>query len=319
VQTMTCPTCSKQYKLTQEIAGRVVRCPSCGQGFQAPPYNEAQPQMLPEPMLRPANQRSADEIDYEIFGSECQYCEITLDPNEQVIAEAGSMMFMTGGIVMETQFGDGSGQQQGWFDKIKSAGKRVLTGESLFVTTFTNRSPSRAVVAFGSPYPGHMIPVHLDQLGGELICQKDAFLCGARGIEISIAFQKKILVGLFGGEGFIMQRLRGDGIAILHAGGTMMRRELLPGEVLRVDTGCLMAVTPSIQYDVEMVSGVKNVIFGGEGLFMATLRGPGTVWLQSLPFGRLAGRILSNAVAGKRGGADEGSVLGGLGGLFMGD
>ena len=264
--------------------------------------------------------RVADEIDYEIFGSETQYCEITLDPGEQVIAEAGALMFMESGINMETVFGDPSSHQDGFWQKALSAGKRVLTGESLFMTTFTNVGHTQSVVAFGSPHSGLMTPIHLDQLGGELIVQKDAFLCGARGIEISIAFQKKIGTALFGGEGFIMQRLRGDGVAIVHAGGTMMTRNLEPGETLRVDTGCLMALGPSVSYDIDFVGGFKNTLFGGEGLFFATLRGPGPIWLQSLPFSRLAGRITSaSANASGMNAKGEGSLLGGLGDMLMGD
>jgi uncharacterized protein (TIGR00266 family) len=263
--------------------------------------------------------RRSDEIDYEIFGDEAQYVEITLDPGEQAIAEAGALMFMTDGIQMETVLGDPSDQKSGFLGKALSAGKRVLTGESLFMTTFTNQGHARAVVGFGSPYPGKMIPMHLDELGGELICQKDSFLCGARGIRVGIAFQKKIGAGLFGGEGFIMQRLQGDGIAIVHAGGTMMYRELKAGEQLRVDTGCLMAMGPTVQYDIQFVGGLKNAFFGGEGLFLASLVGPGPVWLQSLPFSRLAGRVAS-AMPGSGGGAkDEGSLLGGVGRMFMGD
>lgn len=260
----------------------------------------------------------ADRIDYQIFGEEMQFCEVTLDPGEMVIAEAGSMMYMTSGIKMETVMGDPSQQQQGFFGKLASAGKRMLTGESIFITTFTATSGRREQIAFGAPYPGKIIPVHLDQLGGELICQKDAFLCGARGIKVSIAFQKKIGVGLFGGEGFIMQRLQGDGIAMVHAGGTMMQKVLQPGEKLKLDTGCLMALQPSVDYNIEFVGGFKNTIFGGEGLFLATLTGPGAVWIQSLPFSRLAGRMLA-AAPGRGGGKDEGSLLGSLGNMVMGN
>nr|WP_068136536.1 TIGR00266 family protein [Roseimaritima ulvae] len=263
--------------------------------------------------------RRSDEIEYEIFGHESQYCEITLDPGEQVLAEAGAMMFMTDGIEMQSVFGDPSNQGGGFINKAFGAGKRVLTGESLFMTTFTNTGPRRGKVAFGSPYPGRMIPMHLDELGGEIICQKDAFLCGARGTTIDIAFQKRIAAGLFGGEGFVMQRLRGDGIAIVHAGGTMMHQQLQAGEKLRLDTGCLMAVGPTVQYDVEFVGGLKNAFFGGEGLFMATVVGPGPVWLQSLPFSRLAGRMMSAAPGGKGKSVGEGSLLGGLGDMLMGD
>jgi uncharacterized protein (TIGR00266 family) len=263
----------------------------------------------------------ADEIDYEIFGEEMQYVEVVLDPGEMVIAEAGMMMYMGNNVKMETVFGDPSAAQQGGFmGKLMSAGKRVLTGESLFVTTFQAAGSRREHVAFAAPYPGKILALHLDQLGGELICQKDSFICAARGIRIGIAFQKKIGVGLFGGEGFIMQRLTGDGVAMVHAGGTLCRRELQAGEVLKIDTGCLVALQPSVQYDVQFVGGFKNTLFGGEGLFFAILTGPGTVWLQSLPFSRLAGRVLANAGSIK-GGRDEGSLLGGIGigSLFGGD
>jgi uncharacterized protein (TIGR00266 family) len=265
----------------------------------------------------PAGSRAADEIDYEIFGEEMQYVEITLDPEEMVIAEAGAMMYMTRGIKMETVLGDPS-QKAGFLGKVLSAGKRMLTGESLFVTTFTNAGSTREQVAFASPYPGKIVPMHLDQLGGELICQKDSFVCAARGIKIGIAFQKKIGAGLFGGEGFIMQRLTGDGLALVHAGGTLMKRTLKAGENLRLDTGCLVALTPSVKYDIEFVGGIKNTLFGGEGLFFATLDGPGDVWCQSLPFSRMAGRIMA-AAGGSRGGKEEGSILGGIGSLLDGD
>jgi uncharacterized protein (TIGR00266 family) len=265
--------------------------------------------------------RRADVIDYEIFGHEMQFAEVTLDPGEMVIAEAGSMMYMTSGIKMEAVFGDPSQQSQGFLGKVMSAGKRMLTGESLFMTTFSNASGARQTVAFASPYPGKIIPFHLDQLGGEMICQKDSFLCGARGVQVSIAFQKKIGVALFGGEGFIMQRLVGDGIALVHAGGTLLEKVLAPGEIIKLDTGCLVALQPSVQYDIGFTGGFKNTLFGGEGLFLATLTGPGRVWMQSLPFSRLAGRVLAHAgPAGKS--ADEGSVLnqlGGIGNMLMGD
>src|SRR4029453_16737650 len=237
----------------------------------------------------------ADVIDYEIFGDEMQFVEITLDPGEMVIAEAGSMMYMTAGIRMETVFGDPSQQSQGFFDKVLSAGKRGVTGESIFMTTFSNAGSKREVVAFASPYPGKIVPFHLDQLGGEMICQKDAFLCGARGVQVSIAFQKKIGVALFGGEGFIMQRLVGDGIALVHAGGTLLEKTLAPGEVIKLDTGCLVALQPSINYDIGFVGGFKKTILGVKGLFLAPPPGPGRVWLQSLPFSRLAGRVLAHA------------------------
>jgi uncharacterized protein (TIGR00266 family) len=263
-----------------------------------------------------AGRPAADVIDYEIFGSEMQYVEVTLDPGEMAISEPGGMMFMEPGIVMQTVFGDPSAsQKQGFWSKVATAGKRLVTGESLFMSTFTNQAPHRQKVAFAAPYPGKIIPMHLDQVGGELICQKDSFLAAARGIQIAIAFQKKIGVALFGGEGFIMQRLTGDGIALLHAGGTIMKRTLQPGETLRVDTGCIVAMTRTIHYDIQFTGGFKNSLFGGEGLFLATVTGPGDVWLQSLPFSRLAGRVLANSGGS---GKDEGSVLGNLGG-FLGN
>lgn len=265
----------------------------------------------------PPSGRRADEIDFEIHGTDMQYVEITLDPNEMVLAEAGGMMYMTSGIEMETVFGDPSKKQSGFMDKLMSAGKRVLTGESLFMTTFFNQGAKREQVAFAAPYPGTIIPVDLMDMGGEIICQKDAFLCAARGVEVGIAFQKRIGVGLFGGEGFIMQRLTGDGQAMLHAGGTLRKIELGAGETLRVDTGCIVALHKGLDYDIQFVKGVKNVLFGGEGLFFATLTGPGEAWLQSLPFSRLAGRVLANA--GSMGGKGEGSILGGLGDVLMGD
>ncbi len=258
--------------------------------------------------------RRADVIDYELHGDDMQFVEVTLDPGEVVVAEAGTMMYMSQGIEMQTVFGDPS-KNQGFLGKLFDAGKRMVTGESLFLTTFGAMGDKREQVAFAAPYPGKIIPMHLDELGGELICQKDAFLCAARGVQIGIAFQKKILVGLFGGEGFILQRLTGDGLAFVHAGGTIHRYELGPSETLRLDTGCLVAMQPSVDYDIQMSKGIKNAIFGGEGLFLATLRGPGTVWMQSLPFTRLAGRVLANV--GPRGkGKGEGSVLGGLSTIF---
>ena len=268
---------------------------------------------------QPPRGRRTDEIDYEIFGEEMQYVEVTLDPGEMVIAEAGGMMYMTSGIQMETVFGDPSAAKAGFLGKVAAAGKRVLTGESLFMTTFRNEAANRQTIGFASPYPGKILPLHLDELGGEIICQKDSFVCAARGTQIGIAFQKKFGVGLFGGEGFIMQRLTGDGLAMVHAGGTLMVRTLAAGETLRLDTGCLVAMTPSIQYDIKLVGGIKNTLFGGEGLFLATLTGPGQVWLQSLPFSRLAGRIFAAAPQGGGQSKGEGSLLGGLGRLLDGD
>lgn len=265
----------------------------------------------PSPPAAPSSQSQVHEIDYEIVGDDMQFVEITLDPAETVVAEAGTMMYMTSGIRMETVFGD-PGKDQGIFGKIVDAGKRAVTGESLFLTTFTASGSSQDKVAFAAPYPGKIIPMNIGALGGEMICQKDSFLAAAKGIEIGIAFQKNIGAGLFGGEGFILQRLRGSGWGFVHAGGTILRRELQRGETLRLDTGCLVAFQPSVRYDIQMTGGVKNSLFGGEGLFLTTLTGPGSVWVQSLPFSRLAGRMLSGYSKGK----GEGSVLGGLGSLF---
>lgn len=265
------------------------------------------------PPPAPAGRRRADEIDYEIYGDDMQFVEITLDPGEVIVAEAGGMMYMTQGIQMQTIFGDPN-KQQGFFGKLVEAGKRMVTGESLFLTTFGAAGKERERVAFASPYPGKIIPMDIGALGGELICQKDAFLCAARGVQIGIAFQKRILVGLFGGEGFILQRLTGDGWAFIHAGGTIHRLELAAGQTLRLDTGCLVAFQPSVHYDIQMTGGIRNSIFGGEGLFLATLTGPGTVWLQSLPFSKLAGRVLANARGTSS--KDQGSLIKGLSSLF---
>jgi uncharacterized protein (TIGR00266 family) len=259
------------------------------------------------------------EVDYKIYGDDMQFVEVELDPQEAVVAEAGGMMYMDAGIQMETIFGDGSQKQSGFLGSLMGAGKRLLTGESLFMTVFQNRGMGKQRVAFGAPYPGKIVPVHLAEVGGELIAQKDSFLCGAKGVSVGIAFQKKIGTGLFGGEGFIMQRLTGDGWAFVHAGGTLMERTLAPGEVLRVDTGCVVAYQPSVDFDIQFVGGIKSAIFGGEGLFFATLRGPGKIWLQSLPLSRLADRIVAAAPKTGRGGREEGSVLGGLGRMLDGD
>jgi uncharacterized protein (TIGR00266 family) len=259
------------------------------------------------------------EVDYRIFGDDMQFVEVELDPQEAAIAEAGGMMYMDDGIEMETIFGDGSQQNSGFMGALMGAGKRLLTGESLFMTVFGNQGSGKRRVAFGAPYPGKIIPVKLTDVGGELICQKDSFLCAAKGVSIGIAFQKKIGAGFFGGEGFIMQRLEGDGLAFVHAGGTLHERELASGESVRVDTGCIVAFQPSVNYDIKFVGGIKSALFGGEGLFFATLKGPGKIWLQSLPFSRLADRIL--AAAPRHGGSSkgEGSVLGGVGRLLGGD
>jgi uncharacterized protein (TIGR00266 family) len=348
--TATCGSCGKLYQLQDEHAGKRLRCKACGNAFTAPtlatgkeeddyhlePLSVATPAVAVKAVGAAPSRASgassapagvsagagqgrlaAGGFDYEIFGHEMQYCEVHLAPGGKVIAEAGGMMFMTSGIRMETVFGDPSAKNQGFFGKLASAGKRMVTGESLFVTVFTNGGGSRETVGFASPFPGKLIPLHLDELGGEMICQKDSFVCGSFGIEVGIAFQKKIGVGLFGGEGFIMQRLRGSGTVMVHAGGTLMYRELAPGEQLKLDTGCLVALTPSVQYNIEMVGGLKNAFFGGEGLFLASLTGPGKVWLQSLPFSRLAGRVI--AAAPQSGGSKgEGSLLGSIGNIVMG-
>ena len=259
------------------------------------------------------------EIDYQIFGNEMQYVEVELDPMEAAVAEAGGMMYMEDGIAMETIFGDGSQQQSGFMGALMGAGKRLLTGESLFMTVFQNRGVGKKRVAFGAPYPGKIIPVHLSEVGGELLAQKDAFLCAAKGVSLGIAFTKRLGAGFFGGEGFILERLQGDGLAFVHAGGTIYQRDLAAGELLRVDTGCIVAFQPSVDYDIQFVGGIKSALFGGEGLFFATLRGPGRIWLQSLPLSRLAGRITAASPRTGRGGREEGSVLGGLGRLIDGD
>lgn len=259
--------------------------------------------------------RRSDEVDYKITGDDMQFVEIELDPGEMVIADAGAMMYMTPGIRMEAVFGDPSAQSQGLLDKVFAAGKRLLTGESLFMTTFVSQGPGKQQVAFAAPYPGKIVAMDLTQLGGELLCQKNSFLCAARGVSIGIAFAKRIGAGLFGGEGFILERLTGDGLTFVHAGGTFYQRRLQPGETLRVDTGCIVAFQPAVEYDIQFVGGLKNTLFGGEGVFFATLTGPGDVWLQSLPFVRLADRI--HATGGPRGKqTDEGGVLGRLGNVI---
>ncbi len=260
--------------------------------------------------------RNNHEIDYHIHGEEMQYVEIELDPQETAIAEAGSFMMMDDGIQMETVFGDGSMPNQSLMGKLFSAGKRMLTGESLFMTTYTNIGQGKKRVSFASPYPGKIIPLDLQELGNRVICQKDAFLCAAKGVSIGIEFQKKLGTGLFGGEGFIMEKLEGDGHAFVHAGGHVTKRELQPGEMLKIDTGCIVAFTRNVDYDIQFVGGIKNTLFGGEGVFFATLRGPGTVWIQTLPISRLAGRILSYGTYKRK---EEGSILGGIGNMLDGD
>lgn len=256
------------------------------------------------------------EIDYKIYGEEMQYVEIELDPQETAIAEAGAFMMMDDTIQMETIFGDGRNQEKGFLGKLMSAGKRVLTGESLFMTAFTNQGYGKKKVSFASPYPGKIIALNLYELGGKMICQKDAFLCAAKGVEVGIEFQRKLGTGLFGGEGFIMQKLEGDGMAFVHAGGHVLRRELQYGETIKIDTGCIVAFTPSVHYDIQFIGGIKNSLFGGEGLFFATLQGPGSVWIQTLPISRLASRVLAYGSFKRK---DEGSILGGLGNILDGD
>jgi uncharacterized protein (TIGR00266 family) len=262
---------------------------------------------------------TAHEIDYRIYGEEMQYVEIELDPQEGVVAEAGSFMMMDDGIKMETIFGDGSEKDSGFLGKILGAGKRILTGESLFMTAFYNTLSGKRNVSFASPYPGKIIPIDLTEFRGKFICQKDAFLCAAKGVSVGIEFSKRLGRGLFGGEGFIMQKLEGDGMAFVHAGGTMSKKVLQAGEILKVDTGCIVGFTQDVDYDIEFVGGIKNTVFGGEGLFFAKLQGPGTVYIQSLPFSRLAGRVLAMAPKGGGGKRGEGSLLGGIGDILDGD
>jgi uncharacterized protein (TIGR00266 family) len=269
----------------------------------------------------PQQQRvsGAHEIDFNIYGSDLQCVEVELDPGETAVAEAGAMMYMDTEVDMETIFGDGAEQSRSVMSRLFGAGKRVLVGESLFMTAFTNSGSSKSRVAFGAPYPGKILPIHLTEVGGELICQKDAFLCAAKGVSIGIALQRKLGVGFFGGEGFILQRLEGDGYVFLHAGGVLIERELEAGRMIRVDTGCIAAFDSQVTYDIQYVGGIKTALFGGEGLFFATLTGPGRIWVQSMPFSRLADRIIAAAPKqdGKRVG--EGSILGALGDLLDGD
>jgi uncharacterized protein (TIGR00266 family) len=259
---------------------------------------------------------SNHEIDYRILGNEMQCVEIELDPQETVVAEPGSFMMMDNGIEMQTIFGDGAQQQSGILGKLFSVGKRLLTGENLFMTAYTNIGQGKKQVSFASPYPGRIIPLDLYHLGGKIICQKDSFLCAAKGVSVGIEFQRKLGTGLFGGEGFIMQKLEGDGLAFVHSGGHVIERNLLPGELLKVDTGCIVAFTHDINYDIQFVGGIKNTLFGGEGVFYASLSGPGKVWIQTLPISRLAGRLMSYASYNRK---EEGSVLGGLGNILDGD
>ena len=257
-----------------------------------------------------------DVIDYKIFGDDMQFVEVELDPGEAVVGEAGTMFYMEDNVQMETIFGDGSAAQSGILGKLLGAGKRVLTGESLFTTVFMNEGTGKRKVAFGAAYPGKIIPMHLDQMGGTLLCQKDAFLCAAKGVSLGIAFQKRLGAGFFGGEGFILQKLEGDGLAFIHAGGAIIEKTLQPGQTLRVDSGCVVAFTQEIDFDIKFVGGIKTALFGGEGMFFAHLRGPGKVWLQSLPLARLANRIVGASHVGGGKGAEQGSVLGGLSNIF---
>ena len=271
------------------------------------------------------DEMAMDVVDYEIKGAEMQYVEVELDPGEAAVGEAGSMFYMDPGITMDTVFGDGrGGASGGLLDKLFSAGKRLVSGESLFTTVYSNNAAGKQRVAFAAPYPGKIVAMDLRQLGGTLICQKESFLCAARGVSLGLAFQKRLTTGFFGGEGFVMQRLDGDGLAFVHAGGTILKRELQPGQTLMVDTGCVVAYTPSVDFDIQYVGKIKTALFGGEGLFLAKLSGPGTLWLQSLPFSRLASRVF--AAAPQRGGHKEESAIGGLlpaggllGGLLSGD
>ena len=262
---------------------------------------------------------SMHEIEFEILGDDMQFVKIELDPGEGVVGEAGAMMYLEDGITLNTIFGDGSQQQGGFMGALLGAGKRLLTGESLFMTVFQNQGPGKSKAAFAAPYPGKIVPLHLKELGGSLLAQRDSFLCAAKGVSLGIAFTRRFGAGLFGGEGFILQKLEGDGWCFVHAGGTLEEKTLAPGETLRVDTGCIVAMQPTVDYDIQLAGGVKTMLFGGEGLFLATLRGPGRVWLQSLPFSRLASRIFAAAPQSGGGGREQGSILGGLGNLLDGD
>lgn len=322
---ITCAACGQSLAVPSEYAGKRVQCPTCKQpvpipsdiGAPQPVSGGFQGAAVPTAMPAKTNRR-CHELDYQIVGDDMQMVIVELDPGETVIAEAGAMTYMEEGIQFEAKMGDGAEPDQGFFGKLMSVGKRVITGESIFMTHFTHSGMGKSRVAFAAPYPGKIIPIDLATIpGNDLICQKDAFLCAAFGTQVTIAFQKRIGVGLFGGEGFIMQKLVGDGLACIHAGGTVIEREL-QGETLRVDTGCLVAFEPHIDYNIERAGNLKSMFFGGEGLFLATLRGHGRVWLQSLPFTRLAGRIYANSPAGSSR-TGEGSILGSLGNMLDGD
>ncbi|GAA4473006.1 TIGR00266 family protein [Novipirellula rosea] len=329
--------CGKQLAIPETYAGKRVKCPSCAAVLQVPalaepidvvedaPASAFPVAAAPRNMTQPGyggggggggGNRRSHEVDYEIVGNDMQMVIVELDPGETVIAEAGAMTYMEEGIQFEAKMGDGSAPDTGFFGKMMSVGKRAMTGESLFMTHFTHTGAGKSHVAFAAPYPGKIIPIDLASIpGNDLICQKDAFLCAAFGTQVTIAFNKKIGTGLFGGEGFIMQKLVGDGLAFIHAGGTIIEREL-HGETLRVDTGCLVAFEPHMEYNIERAGNLKSMFLGGEGLFLATLRGHGRVWLQSLPMRRLSERIVANAGPSGKG---EGSILGSLGNLLDGD
>ena len=258
-----------------------------------------------------------DVVDYEIHGSEMQYVEVELDPGEAAVGEAGSLMFMDAGVTMDTIFGDGSASQSGVWGKLMGAGKRLITGESMFTTVYTNQAPGKRRVAFAAPFPGKILAIDLRQMGGTLIAQKESFLCAARGVSIGLHFQQRLSAGFFGGEGFVMQRLDGDGLAFIHAGGTVVRRTLAAGQTLLVDTGCIVAHTPSVSFEIQYVGKIKTALFGGEGLFLAKMTGPGDVWIQTLPFSRLASRVFAAAPQGGGRSREEGSVLGGFAGAGL--
>lgn len=299
---ITCPECGHTASIEDEYAGREAACPGCGRKAPIPP---APPSNVP---------RRSHEVDFELIGDDMQIVEIELDPGETVIAEAGAMNYMQPGIAYEARLGDGAAPSSGMMDKLLSVGKRVLTGESLFMTHFTNQGTGKQRVAFAAPYPGKIIPMDLRALGGTLICQKDAFLAAAMGTKVDIAFNKRLGAGFFGGEGFILQRLEGDGLAFVHVGGTVIEKKL-DGEKLIVDTGCLAAFTKGVHYDIQLAGNLKSMFFGGEGIFVATLEGHGTVWLQSLPFSRLADRVIKHAPSAGGSRKGEGSILGSLGNL----
>jgi uncharacterized protein (TIGR00266 family) len=333
--TITCH-CGKSLKVKETSLGKKVRCPGCQDILEVPlpeeddlevednfsmvkrDEDEDEDDSDPPPLPKKKASRKCDEIDYEIFGNDMQLVEIELDPGEVVIAEAGAMTYMEDGIEFTAKLGDGSSANEGFFKKLWGASKRMITGESMFMTHFTNEGKGKRRVAFGAPYPGKIVPMDMYELGGELICQKNAFLCAALGTKVEMAFQKKFGAGLFGGEGFILQRLLGDGFAFIHACGAIIQKELEDGETLRVDTGCFVAMTPDVEYDIQKAGNLKSMLFGGEGLFLAILTGPGIVWLQSLPFSRLADRVVASApsIGGKSSG--EGSILGGIFRLFGG-